>query len=256
MEQQNGRGRVMFQCIKCELLFPSSQSIAAHTKNHMKDDGWVKGTRQRKVFVLYENNQVLQQQQQVAPEIVDTTNVHQADAQNSQNPPSSPARPRPLAREIHLGPRRRSPVHSRPILNAALVRAMLRVPPRFRDRMPNLQGMMHAAHRHLRGRMPNIDNQPQQQQAMVQVPHVAAPAPVAPRLIQGGGLQVAHPINQMVLDGFRGDLYAAFAAWRADNQSTHSSTGSSSTVTVTADPMSGKKNDDQEVEEIDLELRL
>ncbi|KAK4347486.1 hypothetical protein RND71_033825 [Anisodus tanguticus] len=124
MEQQNGRGRVIYQCMNCNLLCNSSQSLAAHTKGHIIKDGWVKGTRQRKIFVPYdENNQVQQQQQvapeideqqqqqqQVAPEIADTTNVHQAAAQNAQNPPSSPADPassskRPRVREHHFGVR-------------------------------------------------------------------------------------------------------------------------------------------------------
>ncbi|KAJ8545206.1 hypothetical protein K7X08_017789 [Anisodus acutangulus] len=264
MEQQNGRGRVIYQCMNCNLLCNSSQSLAAHTKGHIIKDGWVKGTRQRKIFVPYdENNQVQQQQQvapeideqQVAPEIADTTNVHQAAAQNAQNPPSSPARQRPLAREIHLGPRR-SPVRSRPILNPTLARAMMQVPPPPPPgRMPKLQGMMHANHWYPCGRIPYIDNQPQHQQVMVHVPHFAAPAPVAPRLIQVGTLQVGRRVNQLVPNGFRRDLYAAYAAWRADHP-TQLSTGSNGTVTVTADPMSGKKNEDKEVEELDLELRL
>ncbi|KAJ8567796.1 hypothetical protein K7X08_020004 [Anisodus acutangulus] len=254
MEQQNGRGRVMFQCIICDKICDSSQSIAGHTKGHFKD-GWVKGTRQRKLFVPCENNQVQQeqQQQQVEPEIDDTTNVHQADAQNPQNPPSYPARRRPLARENHLGPRR-SPVHARSILNPSLVKQLMWMAHRPRGRMPYMQEMVKMTHRYPPGRMRYIDNQPQQQ-AMVQMPHFAAPQPVAPRLIQARGLQVARPANQLVPDGFLRNLHAKFAAWRA-GQSTHSSTGSSSTVTVTADPMHGNKNEDQEVEEIDLELRL
>ncbi|XP_059292328.1 uncharacterized protein LOC132045761 [Lycium ferocissimum] len=41
---------VAYECIKCGEVFPSSQSIAGHTKIHFKH-GWIKGTHQRKVFL-------------------------------------------------------------------------------------------------------------------------------------------------------------------------------------------------------------
>ncbi|MCD9639210.1 hypothetical protein HAX54_023588 [Datura stramonium] len=62
MKNQNEQQGVWkYQCIGCKQFFPSSQSIAAHTRGHFKD-GWVKGTRQRKIFVPFTNYQQGQQQ--------------------------------------------------------------------------------------------------------------------------------------------------------------------------------------------------
>ncbi|KAJ8545205.1 hypothetical protein K7X08_017788 [Anisodus acutangulus] len=114
MQAQNRQGRWIYECIHCRKPFLTSQAIAGHTKRHLKH-GWVKGTRQRKIFVPYPNYQVQQQgsgtdssipHQQQQVESDDSTNVHQVGAQNVENtadPASSSKRSR--VREHHFGVR-------------------------------------------------------------------------------------------------------------------------------------------------------
>ncbi|KAG5631425.1 hypothetical protein H5410_003142 [Solanum commersonii] len=84
-----------YQCIICNQLFSSSQSIAGHTKIHYKD-GWVKGTHQKKVFVPFPSYQQAQssttidssstlQQQQIS-----STSVTDIDSPNSHQLGLSP----------------------------------------------------------------------------------------------------------------------------------------------------------------------
>lgn len=98
--------------------FASSQAIAGHTKGHFRD-GWVKGTPQSKVFVLFSDYQPHQDsttdssipEQQVVSD-TDLTNAHRlpkSDALNSESPapqPSFPAsssrRPRPPRQHLRL----------------------------------------------------------------------------------------------------------------------------------------------------------
>ncbi|MCD7464205.1 hypothetical protein HAX54_052286 [Datura stramonium] len=54
--QTGQQGMWMYQCIHCKKNFGSSQAIAGHTKGHFRD-GWVKGTPQSKVFVLFSDYQ-------------------------------------------------------------------------------------------------------------------------------------------------------------------------------------------------------
>lgn len=105
---QNGQQGVwMYQCIHCKKNFPSSQAIAGHTKGHFRD-GWVKGTPQSKVFVLFSEYQ--QQQGSITDSSIpekhvfsaatsdtDLTDAHRlpiGDVQNSRSlvvRPPSPA---------------------------------------------------------------------------------------------------------------------------------------------------------------------
>ncbi|KAG5632362.1 hypothetical protein H5410_004079, partial [Solanum commersonii] len=88
-----------YQCIICNQLFSSSQSIAGHTKIHYKD-GWVKGTHQKKVFVLFPNYQqpqmtttdassTLQQQQIFSSSVtdIDSPNSHHLGLSPVTTPP-------------------------------------------------------------------------------------------------------------------------------------------------------------------------
>ncbi|KAK4368312.1 hypothetical protein RND71_012104 [Anisodus tanguticus] len=115
MQAQNRQGRWIYECIYCRKPFPTSQAIAGHTKGHFKH-GWVKGTRQRKIFIPHPNYEVQQQgsgtdssiipqQQQVASD--DSTTAHQVGAQNVENTADQPASSskRPRVREHHFGVR-------------------------------------------------------------------------------------------------------------------------------------------------------
>nr|XP_016503427.1 PREDICTED: predicted GPI-anchored protein 58 [Nicotiana tabacum] len=88
-------------------------------------------------------------------------------------------------------------------------------------------------------------------QPMVQVPLAAAPAPATPLLVQGPD-PIARLENQLALFQNRLNYFKGVAARR--EESTHSSTGSTNTITV--DKTNGKKKVEEKVEELDLELRL
>ncbi|KAH0673938.1 hypothetical protein KY290_014157 [Solanum tuberosum] len=107
MQEQNElHGVWKYQCIICNQLFSSSQSIAGHTKIHYKD-GWVKGTHQKKIFVPFPNYQQPQssttidsssthQQQQIF-----STSVNDIDSSSSQQLGLSPV-PTPPKQDLRL----------------------------------------------------------------------------------------------------------------------------------------------------------
>lgn len=116
MQGQNGQqGMWMYQCVHCKKNFPSSQAIAGHTKGHFRD-GWVKGTPQRKVFVLFSDYQQQQgstsdssiPEKQVfsaaTPE-TDLTDAHQlpkGDVQNARSLAVQPPSPGSSSRQPRI----------------------------------------------------------------------------------------------------------------------------------------------------------
>lgn len=116
IQGQNGQqGMWMYQCVHCKKNFPSSQAIAGHTKGHFRD-GWVKGTPQRKVFVLFSDYQQQQgstsdssiPEKQVfsaaTPE-TDLTDAHQlpkGDVQNARSLAVQPPSPGSSSRQPRI----------------------------------------------------------------------------------------------------------------------------------------------------------
>lgn len=116
IQGQNGQqGMWMYQCIHCKKNFPSSQAIAGHTKGHFRD-GWVKGTPQSKVFVLFSEYQ--QQQGSITDSSIpekqifsaatsdtDLADAHQlqiGDVQNSRSLVVRPPSPASSSREPRI----------------------------------------------------------------------------------------------------------------------------------------------------------
>ncbi|XP_055805919.1 uncharacterized protein LOC129874629 [Solanum dulcamara] len=116
IQGQNGQqGMWMYQCVHCKKNFPSSQAIAGHTKGHFRD-GWVKGTPQSKVFVLFSEYQ--QQQGSITDSTIpekqifsaatsdtDLTDAHRlpkGDVQNSRCPAARPPSPASSSRQPRI----------------------------------------------------------------------------------------------------------------------------------------------------------
>ncbi|KAJ8545207.1 hypothetical protein K7X08_017790 [Anisodus acutangulus] len=279
--QITSRGIWCYRCRSCQMVFTSSQGLAGHQHKHMRQGVWIRGAPHHKFFCPAAYFPALKR--------------HLGNRKSTPTVLRGQGRfYRFRLRKPMVGPRR-LPGRPRKIIDPS-ENAMVRVPPRPRghprtfNQLPQQQNaIVHATKRPTHGRMPFFQqqerpprgrmlfcqqqqtivqvthrpplgrlsylfNQLQHQQTTVQVTHVTAHAPVTTLLFQAG-LQAARPANQLVPDGFLRNLYAEFAAWRA-NQSTQLSTATTNTVTVTADWMCGKKNDEEEVDELDLELRL
>ncbi|KAG5616395.1 hypothetical protein H5410_016219 [Solanum commersonii] len=246
-------GSWCYRCRFCNEVFTSSQGLAGHQTKHRFEDTWIKGAHHHKFFspsadlplhcrylgYLMSDSIVIRNQERLRHppmrnSVVQSPIISLSDRRSSFNP-----------------------------LQQSMV---LEVPPQPQGhpqhsyhQSQQQHTMIQVTQQAIHGQTSYTPNPPQQRAHQLshycmtrgdkeQIPHVNAHEPITPTLNQNN----IQRLSQLAQYEIQLNLNGALAG--RPLELTHSSIGSTSEVT--AGWMCEKKNDDHEVEELDLELRL
>ncbi|TMX01618.1 hypothetical protein EJD97_024102 [Solanum chilense] len=227
-------GSWCYRCRFCNEVFTTSQGLAGHQTKHRFEESWIKGAHHHKFFCPSADLPLhCRYLGYLMPNPVVIHNQEHLRHQHLRNPVvQSP--------QISLSDRRS-------IFNPLQQSVVSEIPP---------QPQGHPQHGYLQMLQKHIMNQVTQQRAhqlphgnKEQIPHVNAHEPITPTLNQNNiYAQQLSQWDQFMIKVLNGELDAK------PLELSHSSIGSTSEVTTGW--MCEKKNEDHEVEELDLELRL